>query len=203
VVRLNGAWKIYFPVAVLAIAAVVLTGFLLEAQLRKRLQNHLKEEVLVLARVMARSLPQAEDLAVLDRFCRDYRAAAGVRVTIIRTDGQVLGESDPEANRDESRLDRPEVQRALQAGVGSSIRYSESLDREMLYLALLIEKRDRIIRLSMPMETVRTIENEVMGYFALALYLIPFLAAIVTLLVARAASRRDNSLSPEAGGRRP
>lgn len=201
-IRLSGAWKIYLPVAVLAIAAVVLTGFVLETQLKKRLQDHLKEEVLVLAKVAAKSLPQAEDPAVIDRFCRDYQAAAGVRVTVIRKDGQVIGESDPEANREESRLDRPEVQRALQAGSGSSVRYSASLDQEMLYLALLVERQDRIIRLSMPMQKVRTIENEVMGYFALALYLIPLLAAIIALLVAGAAGRWSKSLQTETGGQR-
>ena len=55
----------------------------------------------------------------------------------------------------------------------------------MLYVALFLEKRKVIIRLAMPMTRVKKIQNEVMGFLAVALYLIPILAIIISFFFAK------------------
>ncbi len=65
--------------------------------------------------------------------------ASAARVTIIRRDGQLLGDSDlssgevPQARN--HRL-RPEVQTALRGGVGVARRHSHTVGRELLYMAV-------------------------------------------------------------------
>lgn len=87
---------------------------------------------------------------------RDIRA----RITIINSQGKVLADSDNTAASMESHRHRPEVLAALTGSVGSSIRYSTTLDKDMLYVALPLETTGGIpaaIRLSIPLEDIQVL----------------------------------------------
>ncbi len=179
-IALGRAWKLYFIYTILLVVGVALAGFLLEAQVKKSITEHLEEDVLTLAKVMALSLPDSEDSSVLDKFCDSFRKVAGARITLMDRDGKVVGESDTDTAGTETRLDRPEVQEALQKGEGSSIRFSKTLRIDMLYTAVFSKEKGKIIRLAMPMTKVRVFQNEVMILFTLALFLVPFFVIIIT-----------------------
>jgi phosphate/sulfate permease len=80
----------------------------------------------------------------------------------------------------ESRVDRPEVQEALRKGKGSSIRLSKTMGIHMLYAALFVKEKGKILRLAVPMTKVGTFQNEVMILMSLALFLAPVFAIILT-----------------------
>jgi two-component system phosphate regulon sensor histidine kinase PhoR len=100
-------------------------------------------------------------------------------------DGKVVGESDIDTAGNEKRLDRPEVQEALQKGEGSSIRFSKTLRIDMLYTAFFSKEKGKIIRLAVPMTKVRVFQNEVMMLFSLALFLVPLFAIMITFFFAK------------------
>lgn len=179
-IALSRIWKLYFVYTILLVVGVALAGFVLEAQVRKSLTEHLEEDALTLARVLARSLPDSEVPSVLDQFCDSFRDAAGVRITVLDRDGKVIGESEGDAAQAGSKLDRPEVQDAVKKGVGNGIRFSKTLKTDMLYTAYFSKEKGKIIRLAIPMTKVRVFQNEVMILFSLALFLVPFFAIIVT-----------------------
>ena len=179
-IALGRVWKLYFIYMILLVAGVALAGFLLEAQVKRSLIGHLEEDALTLAKVIAQSLPDTEDPSVLDRFCDSFRKVAGARITLMDKDGKVVGESDADTAQVGIKLDRPEVQETLQKGEGSSIRFSKTLRIDMLYRAFYSKERSKIIRLAVPMTQVRVFQNEVMIFFTLALFLVPFFAIILT-----------------------
>lgn len=74
----------------------------------------------------------------LDRVCKQLgRIGAGhTRLTLITPAGTVLGDSDEDPAKMESHSDRPEIREALQAGSGSSVRFSPTLGRRMMYVAV-------------------------------------------------------------------
>lgn len=74
----------------------------------------------------------------LDRLCKQLgRIGVGhTRLTIITPAGAVLGDSDEDPAKMESHSDRPEIREALQAGSGSSVRFSPTLGRRMMYVAV-------------------------------------------------------------------
>src|SRR5512136_2422968 len=122
-IALGRVWKLYFIYMILLVVGVALAGFVLEAQVKKRLTEHLEEDSLTLAKVMAQSLPDSEDPSVLDHFCDSFRYAAGARITLMDRDGKVVGESDVDTVDVGTRLGRPEVQDAIKKGVGTGIRF--------------------------------------------------------------------------------
>ena len=90
--------------------------------------------------------------------------------------------------RTDSHLKRPEIQDAVKNGIGTAIRFSNTLSIDMLYVASLLKEQHKIIRIAIPMKKVKEIENEVMILLALALYLTPFLAIVVSFFFAKSVS---------------
>ena len=182
--RISRVWKLYLVYTIVLVTGITVAGLILNVQLRKKLEAQLKKDVLVSAKLIASAIPKKEEVVNLDTFCNEYKKWAGVRITIIKENGEVAGESDRKSIMVANHLDRPEVSGALKTGKAAAIRYSESVGTEMLYVALFLEKRKVIIRLAMPMTRVKKIQNEVMGFLAVALYLIPILAIVISFFFA-------------------
>ncbi len=66
---------------------------------------------------------------------QQIKEKTGVRVTIINSEGVVEYESNRDVEGMENHLNRPEIAQALMGSIGSSVRYSESVERDFLYVA--------------------------------------------------------------------
>lgn len=194
-VTFDRVWKPFFIYSILLIVLMTVVGFLSQWELEERLQGHLQKDALVFAKIVAKALPDSESPDLLDSFCRDYQEASGYRITIIDKDGKVIGESDKASVVTGAHLDRPEIQEALRTGVGTSSRYSDTLEVEMLYTALLLQEEGRIVRIAIPMDEVMAFQNEVMIFFALALYLSPIMAILVAFFCMRHSIREQRTHS--------
>ena len=183
--RLNQIWKLYLGYTMVLVVLMVVAGLAIQGLLRNTLLNHLQDEVRTLARVIADAIPSDRNGESLDTFCRIHQTLARVRVTVIRRDGRVIGESDRPGEILDNHLDRPEVREALERGTGSAIRYSKTLDADMLYVAERLKGGDRVLRLAMPMEKAKDVESDVMLVLSLVLYLTPLAAILISFFLAR------------------
>ncbi len=103
------------------------------------------------------------------------------RVTLIAPDGTVIGDSDLGQERlagVENHLHRPEVQEALKNGIGTALRYSDTVRTSMLYSAATYGSgaTGGIIRLAVPLEYLASTRNALHGLVGGA--------AAVTILIA-------------------
>lgn len=91
--------------------------------------------------------------------------SSGSRITLIERSGTVLADSEALAGEMESHLDRPEVRQALEAGVGTAQRFSETRRTDFLYVAV-TERGDAnapIVRVAVPMQAISARLNVVRG----------------------------------------
>lgn len=77
------------------------------------------------------------------------------RITIIRPDGKVLGDSSADYRKMENHLSRPEVANAIKTGNAYSIRHSATIGLSMLYVAVQ-SSSGTIIRASVEMHSINT-----------------------------------------------
>jgi two-component system phosphate regulon sensor histidine kinase PhoR len=77
----------------------------------------------------------------------------GERITVIRTDGVVLADSEHDPATMENHAGRPEVRRAIAGSVGVASRNSETVGRPFRYVALPPEQ-GRIVRLAISLDRV-------------------------------------------------
>jgi len=163
----------------------------LQAKLKGTLEEHLTHEVLTLTKVIVKNVPDTADPAIFDPCCQTYGEIAGVRIAIMDPDGTVIGESDRKSMGMEKHLDRIEVKGAISKGIGTSLRHSETLGIDMLYVASRLEDKGKIIRLSMPMAAVKAIEDKIMIFLTFGLYLTPIVAVIICFFFTQYMVYRD------------
>ena len=113
-----------------------------------------------------------------DYISRDSRAP---RMTVITPDGTVLLDSRVVVEQLESHADRPEIIDALNTGRGEAVRYSDTLQADMCYYAILLEDGN-VLRMSKPLSDVKHVFS--------VLIPVSFAVAAVVLLLAVLATRR-------------
>lgn len=89
-----------------------------------------------------------------------------VRITLINPQtGVVLADSARPAHEMDNHLDRPEVQQALSEPLGTEIRYSTSVNSNMIYLAQLFGEAEEafIVRAALPLAHVDADARRVLG----------------------------------------
>jgi two-component system phosphate regulon sensor histidine kinase PhoR len=121
----------------------------------------------------------------LDGFIKKLGGKIHTRVTVIATDGTVLADSEENIQSMENHSHRPEVVEALQGKTGKSIRFSSTANRDMLYVAVPIEKDGTItgvIRTSLflgDIDSLLTKLNYHVAGISLGIVLIALLAAFL------------------------
>lgn len=158
-----------FAYSLLFIFVFVLTGFFLDQRLQKEVLNQLKESLLDQARYISFSYPSdkldSRKQAELQQLTRDISIDQRTRVTIILFDGRVLADSHrsfEELIRMDNHADRPEVQRALKGTDASVTRFSRTLGKHMLYVAIPVYAENVVkgaVRVALPLDAVNEIKT--------------------------------------------
>lgn len=111
-----------------------------------------------------------------------------IRMTIIGSDGTVLGDSHFEKDLMENHVDRPEIRASLAGQEGIAMRFSATLQKRMAYVALPVQGIDgfkAVLRLAMPVEDIKTIFNTIMLRMGIVSGIMLVLVLLVGLLIAR------------------
>lgn len=135
---------------------IIALQFYLSSVIKNYYISNLKDNLIIYARLIAEKIPSS-NTTNLDSFCRSYKEKSGVRITIIDETGRVLGDSNEDSSKMENHLNRPEVQEANISGTGSSIRFSKTLSKNFFYLAISVNRPEKIfLRLSVPLDQIET-----------------------------------------------
>ncbi|WP_080833758.1 two-component system histidine kinase PnpS [Cohnella massiliensis] len=158
------------------------------------LQEHMEKEMRVLIAAAPWPVGLTEDgqTEYLQSQAVRFKELADMRVTYVRADGVVLGDSDHEPETMANHLDREEVREALEHGIGSSERHSSTLDENMLYMAMAVKDGDRVqgvIRLAVGMTDIERSLSKMWVALVLGLLLLFVLAAGVSYRVALGVTR--------------
>jgi two-component system, OmpR family, phosphate regulon sensor histidine kinase PhoR len=157
----------------------------LSSSVRDGYIKHLKSGLVIQARLISDNLP--DSAADLDDFCSRYKEKTGARVTVIDNSGRVLGDSDEPSDKMENHSDRLEIRDAGFIGVGSAIRKSDTLQKNLFYLAIAIDKDDekKFLRLSMPLRDVEAAMNTIRIRIVIASLGVTLLAMLFGLFQTR------------------
>jgi len=167
----------------LLITIILISGLevYLSLFLKRYYISRLKEELFIQAELVKDLLPEKKEL---DTFCKRYKEITGARITVIDPAGRVLGDSEQSALKMENHLDRPEIKEAMFSGRGSSVRFSNTIKKDFLYVALLY--KGLFIRLSRPLDTV----NSEISRIRMPVMLSTLLALILVVLIWSYQSKR-------------
>ncbi len=110
--------------------------------------EHTRTDLRINARLLEKQVVQRLsplDIKGMDRFCKNTAGNTVTRVTVILPDGRVVGDSEEiPANMDNHR-NREEVLNALSGRIGMSIRHSDTLKKNMMYMAMPLYAGEELI----------------------------------------------------------
>lgn len=110
------------------------------------------------------------------------------RFTVINCNGEVLADSENDHHKMDNHRDRPEILMAIKENTGTSVRYSETLKRSLMYVAMssrMENEKQIVIRLALPLVSI--IEKGSSFYNKLILFAISilFLTIILSIIISR------------------
>ncbi|MEZ4769939.1 MAG: ATP-binding protein [Caldilineales bacterium] len=164
-------------------------------------------EARLIADAAAPLLVDAAGEESLDPLARGWAALIDGRVTVIKADGVVAGESHRDSSAMENHLDRPEVRQALAEGEGTSIRFSATLGQEMMYSAVPIKAGDQVVgfaRVALPLDqidaSVARLRRPLIAVAAAAALAVLLLALFIAGRIARPVEQLTAVADRMAGG---
>ncbi len=128
-----------------------------------QLESSLQARAITVFEQLSKTGIKAQDCSVLKQ------SDAHIRVTIVAKDGQVLCDSEAHPEAMNNHLDRPEIQQALADNLGSVIRYSQTVEHSLLYVALKKQFNHHfiIIRTAIPLLDIENLLSELYQQFYL------------------------------------
>lgn len=133
--------------------------------------------------MLIRMSDEGTDLNLLKKLSESYVEHSDERITLLDKDGRILYDTfDPQLAG--TRSDRPEVKTVLAGGkLGVEVRKSDTLDKELLYVALPVKKDNKLIEILRVSESTSVFMRhaETVKRSILLVYLV--LCGLITALV--------------------
>lgn len=129
------------------LVTLVLSSSVSMVILSSQMLENTKHDMLYAVKLVDYQLDESHDLKAQVDALNPLAYNDQTRLTVIDTNGEVLADSGSE-EIDENHKGREEVKRALSEGVGYATRYSSTVKRNMLYVAVF--NKGYIVRLALP-----------------------------------------------------
>lgn len=128
-----------------------------------------------------------KDLDNVNNIIKDLKAQIQLRITIIDEKGNVIAESDKDKKLMENHANRQEVLEAKEFGIGKVMRYSNTINKELLYIAKKVTINKKVYYIRMADYTDKITDNFVkltaqifsfITFFLIAAFLITYFISL-------------------------
>jgi len=179
-VKRNLFLKILFSYLVIVSLSFFILDLLIKDEIKKVMTSKIEAELLSYAELI--NLNSAQKMSdQLEQIAR----ISNSRVTLVDAQGKVLADSEKDVATMEDHFNRPELQEARLRGKGESIRFSQSIGVDMLYVAIAMKSKAQItgyIRLARPLIDVQNAIEKVYQSIFLAMMIVAVIALIIALI---------------------
>ncbi len=155
--------KLFLVSVVLDLALLLQIAVSHEAVMREHMEKAIEVEMVRhthMAKLLLEKIPGGASIPEMQQLAKQLGATVQERVTILDKRGEVLGDSrlsEATVRRTENHADRPEVRLAWAEGMGSSQRFSRTVNEDMLYTATTFHRKglDGVVRLAKSWQKVQ------------------------------------------------
>ncbi len=146
---------------------VVITGFFLYFSYNTIYDNYIKSKTESLKKInyfLESTVSKFfENPDILDKKIKELGDITDVRITIVKKNGKVIADSFNNPAEMENHKNRIELVNSLEKGLGKAVRYSETEDKRMLYVAITYRDNKTVkgfIRSSLYVDDIKMTINE-------------------------------------------
>jgi two-component system phosphate regulon sensor histidine kinase PhoR len=156
------------------------------------LQSQLESQARITAEASLPAFLDPDRKEDLDILAKKLGEQIDARVTIIASDGTVLGDSEEDPSVMENHAARPEVRDALTTGFGESTRYSTTLGQKMMYIAVPVSSQGEVLgiaRVSLPLTAVESFVQRLRATIIVAMVIATVMVILAAWLTTRTITR--------------
>lgn len=184
--------------AVSYVAAVVTVFVVTALLIDQAARDGFIDELMTTTQAESQAVAVALDTGPVEPTVEQLATSLGVRITVIKVDGTVEADSSVDPAVMDSHNDRPEVIAARANGMGTSLRFSETIEQDLLYVAVL--DGDRVVRLAVPLDEVNDRMLPVRLRAVLGIVVVTIAGLIVVSVLGRRTERVMQSLTTSVAG---
>ncbi len=198
-------WSTFGGYIAVGLLAVLVFAFYTFSVLSQRSTAGLVESLKNVAQAAAvsiRPLAASGRNAALNELARELDRQTRIRFTVIDLSGLVLADSEVDPATMENHRLRPEITRALEGSTGVSLRFSSTLQRWMVYVAVPLTLQGRVeavVRAAAPREELTAIIYGQAGSLALFASLLLLSCLLAAFLYSRSIPRPLRDLVAAVG----
>ena len=173
--------KIFISYLVIIVFSFFVLHVFIKDEIQKVMTGKIEGELLTYAELI--DLSSAKEMA--DQL-KQIARISGARVTLADAHGKVFADSEKDIAQLENHFSRPEIQEARLRGKGKSIRFSQSLGVDMLYVAVPIKTKAQItgyVRLARPLHDVQSLVEKVYQKILLAICIVAIISLLIALFI--------------------
>jgi two-component system phosphate regulon sensor histidine kinase PhoR len=139
-------WKIFFTNLILISISLIIFGVYSTREFKDFYHAKTSDGLRLKAEVIREELIGVNYDSVNSHILDKYGKITDTRITLIDLSGRVLADSKENASGMENHRDRPEFVEAMKGGIGSAIRFSHTIQKDLMYLAIPILDKDGKVR---------------------------------------------------------
>lgn len=185
-------WQLYPSYLLIILISLGAISFYTSNSLEKFFLKQTFAELKVQARMLEKQVyPAFHPIRPheINQICKDVGDAVDTRLTIMRIDGTIIGDSDENPENMDNHRDRPEVLEANQGRVGRSIRYSRTMQQRMMYVAMPLKSKNSIIAILRTAIALDDVDAQIRN-IRLKIFLDGFFIALIASGICYLVSRR-------------
>ncbi len=164
---------------------------LITSNYKQSFKEHMENTAYLIEQKIS-SVWSENDYQELTNLVEELAEKINVRITIVSPKGKVLAESDKNPLEMNNHLNRPEIKQAFDKNVGVSIRYSNTLQKRMFYLAIPVAYNGEfygVLRVSMYMSKLNELLNSLQSEIINILLITFMITLVAAYLFTRGISR--------------
>ncbi len=183
----------------------VLSFYLIQVNLKNTIVNYQIDNLKTITNYLIGFLKEERDTTnftfeKFGNFLFSVKQYFGVRITIIDINGKVLFETDKDPHLLENHINRPEIQLALKRKEGHSIRFSNTINRNLIYFAKKVEFENfsGFVRTAYPIEYFTGFFSKIINTLVQILLILTVLTIILSTFFAKRLSKPILKISEAA-----
>lgn len=180
-------WQIFPLFLIIIISSLLFVTFYSTNCFKKFFLENTTKELTIRTKLLEKKFVNFLKLkSNINKICKEFGEITETRITVILPSGVVIADSFGNINSMENHITRPEIIQAFQKKTGVSVRYSSTLNTNMIYIALPIINNNQIVavvRTSVSLYSIDNQINSVRNNIFLALFFVILLTASVGLFM--------------------
>ena len=188
-------WQLYPSYLLITLVSLAAIGVYAYNSMQRFYYEQVSEDLRASASIIEKQVSDSYisgDYEVLNVLCKSLSEAGNRRITVVDVNGKVIAETREDPGEMEDHSNRPEIIAAGKNMSGSDIRPSKTLGVDMMYVAIPIKDKEKIVAVLRIARSVSSI-NDQLAIISNRIFaggvIVAFAAALLSLFVSRKISR--------------